>query len=75
MRIILFRSCISEDNLCNWSYGTCSHVNISEANEDFELCLKKKSTVDSIDCQCDRGYRISKVKTTVQILFSHLFFY
>jgi hypothetical protein len=71
MKVALFRSCISEDNLCNWSYGTCPHANISEANEDLELCLKKKSTVDSTDCQCDRGYRMEKVKK----IFTFIHFY
>ena len=54
-------SCIAEDSLCNWSYGTCSHVNISEKNEDLDLCLKRKSTADANNCQCDRGYRLKKV--------------
>jgi hypothetical protein len=58
----LFRSCILEDNLCNWLYGTCPHANISEKNDDLDICLKKKSTRDITDCQCDQGYRIQKVK-------------
>ena len=58
----IFRSCILEDNLCNWSYGTCAHANITEKNTDIDICLKKKSTVHISDCQCDRGYEMKKVK-------------
>lgn len=64
----LFRSCILEDNLCNWSYGTCSHGNLSQINDDLDLCLKRKSTVDINNCQCDRGYKIEKVKLTFFII-------
>ena len=73
MKIVLFRSCIAEDNLCNWSYGTCPHANISDANEDVELCLKKKSTVESTDCRCDRGYRMEKVNQSF-IFYSFICF-
>ncbi|CAF4227902.1 unnamed protein product, partial [Rotaria sordida] len=54
-------SCILENNLCNWSYGTCAHANISQKNDDLDLCLKKKSTVQTSDCQCDRGYEMQKI--------------
>ncbi|CAF3052787.1 unnamed protein product [Rotaria socialis] len=53
-------SCILETNLCNWSYGTCAHANSSQKNDDFDVCLKKKSTVQMSDCQCDRGFEIQK---------------
>jgi hypothetical protein len=56
----LFRSCILEDNLCNWSYGTCSHANISRINDDRKDCITKQSFVE---CQCDRGYEIKKVNS------------
>jgi hypothetical protein len=58
----LSRSCIFENDLCNWSYGICPHANLSQKNDDLDLCLKKKSTVNINDCQCDRGYKLQKVK-------------
>ena len=43
--------CILKENLCNWSYGTCSHANLIFEN-----------TCSNIDqCQCDRGYQLRKV--------------
>lgn len=56
--VLFFRSCILEDNLCNWSYGTCSHGNLSQNTNDLISCLKKKSNIDKNNCQCDRGYRL-----------------
>ncbi|CAF1201178.1 unnamed protein product [Rotaria sordida] len=50
-------SCILEDNLCNWSYGTCSHENLSQENDEINFCIKKKSIRN---CQCDRGYNMKK---------------
>ena len=50
-----------EDSLCNWSYGTCAHVNISRRMNEVDSCSRKKSTVQVSDCQCDRGYEIQKV--------------
>ncbi|CAF0938219.1 unnamed protein product [Adineta steineri] len=58
-------SCILEDNLCNWSYNTCAHANISHKKDDSDLCLKRKSTVQISDCQCDRGYEIQKNKNGI----------
>jgi hypothetical protein len=59
----IFRSCILEDNLCNWSYRTCAHANLTQKTSDIDLCSKKKSTAVTSDCQCDRGYEIKQVKT------------
>jgi hypothetical protein len=53
-----FRSCIFEDNLCNWSYGICSQMKLSQMNDEGDFCIKKKSY---INCQCDRGYEMIKV--------------
>jgi hypothetical protein len=53
-----FRSCVLEDTLCNWSYGTCAHANISQMTNDINLCLNKKHISE---CQCDHGYEIKKV--------------
>jgi len=67
----MFRSCILEDDLCNWSYGTCTHANISRKKDELDLCLKRKSTVHISDCQCDRGYEIQKVKKGFIILIEN----
>lgn len=61
----VFRSCILESNLCNWSYGTCAHANISQKNEDLGVCLKKKSTVKASDCKCDQGFEPQKVNKSL----------
>lgn len=50
-----------ENSLCNWSYGTCAHANISRRKDEVDACSRKKSTVQVSDCQCDRGYEIQKV--------------
>ncbi|UJR31341.1 hypothetical protein I4U23_018836 [Adineta vaga] len=53
-------SCILDDNLCNWLYGTCAHAKMSQKKDELDSCLKRKSTVQISDCQCDRGYEIQK---------------
>ncbi|CAF0998634.1 unnamed protein product [Adineta steineri] len=56
-------SCILEDNLCNWSYGICSHTNLLQIKDNLNSCIKKTSPVN---CQCDRGYKLQKVSCIVQ---------
>lgn len=36
-------------------------MNISSKNDDANMCLKKKSTINLSDCQCDRGFKLDKV--------------
>lgn len=70
--IYLFRSCILEDNLCNWSYGICSHIKLPQLDNNGDFCIKKKSYRN---CQCDRGYEMKKVNICNIKIFKYILFF